>query len=102
MHEVSGGIGQPERHNQIFTNVISGRESHLQDIFFMNFDLMITRPMINLGKHFSTHKLIEQEVDAGQWVLVLDYHRIEWSIIDTQTQRMILLLHKESRTTPRR
>jgi hypothetical protein len=42
IHEVSRGIGQSERHDQIFIKTISGRESHLWDIFFMNLDLIIT------------------------------------------------------------
>jgi hypothetical protein len=71
IHEVSRGIGPPKRHNQIFINAISGRESHLRDIFLIDFDLMITRSKINLGKHFSACKLIEQEVDAGNGYLFL-------------------------------
>jgi hypothetical protein len=84
MHEVSGGIGQPERHDQIFIKAISGRESRLRDIFFTDLDLIITRSKVNLGEHLSTWQLIEQEVDAGQQVPVLDCHRIEWSIIIAQ------------------
>jgi hypothetical protein len=62
----------------------------------MDLDLIITRSKINLGEHLSTCQLIEQEVDAWQWVPVLDCHRIEWSIIDAQSQCLILLHHKES------
>jgi hypothetical protein len=32
---------------------------------------MITRTEIDLGKDFSTDKLIKENVDARQWVLVL-------------------------------
>jgi hypothetical protein len=81
---VSGGIGQPERHNQKLIKAISCGESCLEDIFFTDFDLMITRSKINHGKHFSAYKLIKQEVDVGQWVLVLDCHLVEWLIVDTQ------------------
>jgi hypothetical protein len=81
---VSWGIGQPERHYQKFIETMSARESRFGNTFFADFDLMINRLKINLGKHFSTSKLIKIDVDAGQWVLVLDCHRIEWSIIDAQ------------------
>jgi hypothetical protein len=102
VHEVSGGISQFKRHNQIFIKTVSGRESHLQNIFFTNLDLIITRLKINLGEHLSTCQLIEQEVDAWQWVPVLDCHCIEWSTIDTRSQCLVLLLHKESGIAPRR
>jgi hypothetical protein len=84
IHEVSGGIGQPERHNLKFTKAISGGESSLGNISFTYFDLMITLSKINFEKHFSPRQLTDQEVNAGQRVLVLDHHRIEWPVIDTQ------------------
>jgi hypothetical protein len=98
---VSGGIDQSERHNEIFIKTISGRENRLRDIFFTDLDLIITRAKINLGEHLSTCQMIKQE-DAWQWVPVLDCHHIEWSIINAQLQCLVFLLHKESRTTPRR
>jgi hypothetical protein len=41
IHEVSGGVSQPKRYNQIFIKAISGRENQLQDIFFTDLDLII-------------------------------------------------------------
>jgi hypothetical protein len=70
------------------------------EYLFTNLDLIITRSKINLEEHFSTRKLIIQEVNARQWVPTLDSHNIEWSIIDAHAQCLILLLYKESRTTP--
>jgi hypothetical protein len=32
----------------------------------------------------------EQEINAGQWILVLHSHRVEWSVIDTQTLCLVL------------
>jgi hypothetical protein len=54
IHDVSGGIDQSKRRNQIFIKTISGRESHLRDIFFTDLDLIITRLKINLGEHLSS------------------------------------------------
>jgi hypothetical protein len=42
VHEVSGGIGQPEWHHKILIETASSGESSLQNIFFTNLDLMIT------------------------------------------------------------
>ncbi len=72
VHEVSGGVGQPKRHHQILIEAISGTESSLEDIFFMDLDLMVTRMEIDLQKDLRTGKLIKKDVDAGQRVLVLD------------------------------
>jgi hypothetical protein len=38
----------------------------------MDLDLMVTRMEIDLQKDLRTDKLIKMDVDAGQWVLVLD------------------------------
>jgi hypothetical protein len=38
----------------------------------MDLDLMVTRTEINLRKDLHTDKLIKKNVEAGQWVLVLD------------------------------
>jgi hypothetical protein len=93
IHEVCGDIGQPERHHQLLIKTISGGESSLGDIFFMDLDLMITRSKINLRKYLCSYHLIKQEINTGQWILVLHSHRIEWSVIDTHTQCLVLLLH---------
>jgi hypothetical protein len=49
----------------------------------MNLDLMITRMEINLRKDSCTDKLIKENVDAGQWVLVLDGDNIQRSVVNT-------------------
>jgi hypothetical protein len=48
VHEVSGGVGQTKRHHQILVETVSGGESGLWDIFFMDLDLMIARTEVNL------------------------------------------------------
>jgi hypothetical protein len=49
----------------------------------MDLDLMIIRMKIDLGKDFTTRKLIKENVDAGQWVLVLDSDGIQRSVVNT-------------------
>jgi hypothetical protein len=48
VHEVSGGVGQTKGHYQILIKTISGGESSLWDIFFMDLDLMIGKTKVNL------------------------------------------------------
>jgi hypothetical protein len=38
---------------------------------------------INLGKDFSTGKLIKENVDAGQWIFILDGDGIQGSVVNT-------------------
>jgi hypothetical protein len=61
---VCGGIGQPEGYNKILIEIVSCGESSFWNIFWMNFNLMIARSQINLGKDFDFRQLIKQDVDA--------------------------------------
>jgi hypothetical protein len=44
---------------------------------------MMTRMKINLGKDFSISKLVKKNVDAGQWIFILDGDSIQGSIVNT-------------------
>jgi hypothetical protein len=68
----------------------------------MNFDLMVARPQINLGEYLGFGELIKNNIDARKRVFVLDSNSIKRSIIYAHAKRLILLLHQDSRTTPRR
>jgi hypothetical protein len=41
---------------------------------------------IDLGEDLNTGKLIEENVDVGQWIFVLDHDSIQGPIINTQPQ----------------
>jgi hypothetical protein len=53
------------------------------NVFWMDLDLMITRMKIGLGEELSTGKLIKKNVDAGQWIYILDGDSIQGSVINT-------------------
>jgi hypothetical protein len=53
------------------------------DIFDTNLDLVIAGVEINLGEHLGSSLLIEQEVNAGYGILVLDGDGIQQSVIHT-------------------
>jgi hypothetical protein len=44
---------------------------------------MITRTKINYGKDLCTSKLIKKNVDAGQWIFVLDSDGIQRPVVNT-------------------
>jgi hypothetical protein len=99
---VSGGVGQTKRHHQILIKIVSGGESSLWDIFLTDLDLMIAGTKVNLRENLCSNQLIKQEINVGQWILVLHGYCIEWSIIEAQSLGLILLRHKDSRATPQR
>jgi hypothetical protein len=99
IHEMCRSIDESIQHNQILIQPVPSRECSLRNIFWMDLDLMITRPKINLREDLSTSKLIKENVDAGQKIFVLNGDGIQRPVIDTQPQRLILLLHKQRWTT---
>jgi hypothetical protein len=83
VHEMCRSIGEPKRHNQILIQPVPGGESSLRNVFQADFDLVITRTKIDRGKDFCTDKLIEKNVDAGQWIFVLDSVGIQRPVVNT-------------------
>jgi hypothetical protein len=80
---MSRSIGESKRHNQIVIQPIPGGEGSLRNVFWMDLDLMITRMKIDLGKYFSTSKLIKKNFDAVQWIFILDGDGIQGPVINT-------------------
>jgi hypothetical protein len=76
-------IGESKRHNQILIQPIPGGEGNLRNVFRVDLDLMVTQSKIDLGKDFSTGELIEKNIDARQWIFVLDSDDIQRPIVNT-------------------
>jgi hypothetical protein len=72
VYEICRSIGESKQHNQILIQPVPGGEGSLRDVFWADFDLMITQMKIDLGKDFGTGKLIEKNINAGQRIFVLD------------------------------
>jgi hypothetical protein len=82
VHEMCRSIGEPKRHNQILIQPVPGGESGLRNVFRADFNLVITQMKIDLGKDFCTGKLVEKNVDTGQWIFVLDSEDIQRSVVN--------------------
>jgi hypothetical protein len=65
-------IGESKQHNQILIQLIPGEECSLRNVFWTDLDLVIARMEIVLRENLSTNKLIKNNVNAGQKILVLD------------------------------
>jgi hypothetical protein len=83
VHEMCRSIGEPKRHNLILIQPIPGGESGLRNVFRADLDLVITRTKTDLEKDFSIGKLVEKNVDAGQWIFVLDGDDIQRPVVNT-------------------
>jgi hypothetical protein len=83
VYEMCRSIGESKRHNKILIQPIPGEESGLRNVFRIDLDFMITRMKIDLGKEFCTDKLIENNVDVGQWIFVLDSDNIQRPVVHT-------------------
>jgi hypothetical protein len=82
IHEMCRSIGDSKRHNQILVQSVPCGEGSLRNVFRTDLDLVITRTEIDLGKDFCTGKLIKENIDAGQWILVLDCDGIQRPVIN--------------------
>jgi sirohydrochlorin ferrochelatase len=83
VYEMCRSIGESKWHNQIRVQPVPDREGSLRDIFQTDLDLVITRMEIDLRKDFSTDKLIKKNVDAGQWIFILDGDGIQRLVVNT-------------------
>ena len=55
---------------------------------------------VKLGEYLSTLKLLEKLIDAGKCILVLYCLVVQWTVVDAESFRSILLLDKKNTTTP--
>jgi hypothetical protein len=102
VHEVGWGICETKGHHQEFVKTITSGESSFRNVTRSNYDLVVTRTKINLGKNFGSSQWIKKNINSGKRIFLLDGHCIERSVINTQPQATIFLFDKESGTTPRR
>ena len=85
MHEESRGISQAEGHDRVLIQPVLAGECRLWDILRTDPQLKITRTQINLREYTSTSKQIEEILNTGQWMLVLDGNCIQIPIIDAHS-----------------
>ena len=77
---------------------ITGSESSLLYVLFLDSQLVVSRSQIYIREHSSTLQLIKQVIYSWKWVLVLHRHFIQLTIIDAQMKGAILLLYKQYRS----
>ena len=93
-------IDKAERHDSVFIRTIACSKCCLGDIFFTNANLMITHTELKLGEYLGTFELLEKLIDVGKWILVLYCLLVQWTVVDAESFRSILLLDKKDTTIP--
>ena len=89
------GVDKPKQHHMVLKMAVARPEGHLPLVTLLDLDQVVHQPDVELGVHFHTNQPIEHLVDQGQTVAVLPGEVVELSIVDTQLQGAILVLHKE-------
>ena len=95
-------VGQAKGHNQVLECAIACVEGGKPLVTFRNVDIVVTGAKIDLGEYFGRPQLIEKVANKWKRVSVLPSEPIELAVVDTESERPILLLGKEDRHTNRR
>src|ERR1051325_4647162 len=82
-HKHTRSISHTKRHYKILIVTIPCPKSSLLNILSFHTNLMITIPQINLTENKSTNQLIHQIINHRNWILVLNRHLVQLSIINT-------------------
>ena len=84
-----GALVSPKDNSELIM-AIHGGKGYLLNILLSKRDLIIPRLNINLGKYSSPLQSLKQHLNMGQWVLVLDCHGIQATIVNTHTPTMCI------------
>jgi hypothetical protein len=72
----------------------------LGDIRLSNPQLVISRSQINLGENNGSLHLVEQILDSGQRVLVVNGDLIQRMVIHTHPLGPVILFHEQNKGSP--
>src|SRR4051812_24376350 len=102
VHEYCRCVGQTKRHDPELKLTVSSPECSFRNVGLSHPQLMIARPKIDLRETSRTTQLIEQVIDARHRILVLHCNCVQPSVINTQSECAVLLLHEEDGCSPGR
>src|ERR1041385_7698828 len=100
VHEISWGIGKSEGHHSVLEQTIACREGCLGDVRLTDLQLVVSGPQINLGEDSGSVQLVEQILDLGERILVLDGYFVQLTVVHTHAYGAVSLVHKENWRTP--
>src|ERR1700716_647741 len=101
VHEVlerGWSVAETEGHDKELVVAISRPERCFRDILALDANLPVARTQIEFGEVLASCKPVEEVVDAGERILVLDCDVVECAIINTHTEATILLSRTKSQS----
>ena len=66
----------------------------LMNVFIIDSHPMVTRPQVNIGKYILSPHLIKEIINPMQSVFILHRNFVKLSVINTQSECTIFLLHE--------
>ena len=95
VHERGRRVGQAERQHEELVVPVPRAERGLRHVGRIDAHLVVARAQIDLAEVLRTVQPIEQLIDAGQRVLVLDGDLVQRTVVDTHAQLAALLLDEQ-------
>jgi hypothetical protein len=93
--EGGGGISEAEGHHQVFELAISGFEGGLGDVIRVDADLVVAGFEVDFAEIFGMGQPVEEFIDIGKGVAVLDCLFIEGTVVDAGPKATVLLLDEK-------
>src|ERR1043165_204947 len=101
VHEHRRYVSETKRHDQELKMAITSAKSSLLDVGFLDTQLVITGPHINLRIVAGALELVKEIINASKRITILDGHFVQLTIVNTHAKTSVLLLHKQNRSSPR-
>ena len=78
---------------------ISASKGSLVDVGFSDTNLVVAGPQVNLGEVACTLQAVHQVFDERERVPILDCDFVQGTIVDAESQSLVLLVYKKYRST---
>jgi hypothetical protein len=102
VHEGGGGVGQTEGKYEELVVTVAGTEGSLRHVLVCDADLVVSGAKVDLAEDSGSLQAVEQFVNPGEGIAVLDGDVVESTIINTHTHGAVFLLHEQDGSTERR
>ena len=93
--EGSGGVGEAERHDGVLEMPIPSPEGGLGNVLGVDADLVVAMTQVDLGKNRGTMEAVEEFINAGKGVAVLNGDVVKAAVVNAQTEGTIFFADKE-------
>jgi hypothetical protein len=89
------GIRETKGHHLVLVVPVSRAESGLVDVIFVDANLVVSPPEVDLSEHFRTKESVGEVINEGDGESVLDGDVVESAVVDAHTQCAVFLLDED-------